>query len=374
MNEARQKAALAFFGILIALSMIPAFLINPWFSLLIIVCAYTQNAAYSMVSRAGVRSSYIYYAGATILADITFYTTLRYLVSKDMSLWLAGPYIAATVLGSVTGSKFSMRVESLFKITTQPKDADKDSIPRTIRYALMAILGILVFLTAMNGRNNWKAMLALVALVALKNASFSIVRHSRNTNIPAYHMFASCVDGVLWYFMWKELVLSKMSYVLLPPYMLGNIVGGVLGQKSSMAIGKRIKASADGHLKGEGNTATIPALVMLSFGILFFVFTKGSIAGPAIMFALAAVQSVSFSLVSRSRNRNNTIYHAIASIFSNGIWYFVFRHIVRGDMQTAYAPAFVFGSAFGSLLGVGASMKIEKALGATSDDHVQAKK
>ncbi len=35
---------------------------------------------------------------------------------------------------------------------------------------------------------------------------------------------------------------------------------------------------------------------------------------------LAFIQNVSFTMVSRARNRDNMYYHAICSVFSNGTW------------------------------------------------------
>lgn len=47
---------------------------------------------------------------------------------------------------------------------------------------------------------------------------------------------------------------------------------------------------------------------------------------------LAFVQNVSFSVVSRSRNRNNMRYHMIAAFFSNSIWFLTFRELVRAEL------------------------------------------
>ena len=43
---------------------------------------------------------------------------------------------------------------------------------------------------------------------------------------------------------------------------------------------------------------------------------------------LAFVQNISFSIVSRSRNRDNIRYHIIAATFSNSIWFLTFRQLI----------------------------------------------
>lgn len=87
--------------------------------------------------------------------------------------------------------------------------------------------------------------------------------------------------------------------------------------------------------------------------------------------ALSFVQNVSFSIVSRSRNRNNQAYHMTAAFFSNTIWFLTFRVLVRGDMNIILFIPYVIGTMIGSLYGVKFAMKIETLLGATADGHIK---
>lgn len=96
------------------------------------------------------------------------------------------------------------------------------------------------------------------------------------------------------------------------------------------------------------------------------------IAGITILL-LSFIQSISFSLVSRSRNRDNMRYHIIASGLSNTIWFLTFKQLIRTDMDIYVLPFYVIGTIAGSVFGIKISMKIEKWLGATSDGHVTKK-
>ena len=91
------------------------------------------------------------------------------------------------------------------------------------------------------------------------------------------------------------------------------------------------------------------------------------------LLALSFIQSVSFSLVSRSRNRNNIPYHIIASIFSNGVWFLTFKLLVVNNMDIILFIPYCIGTVTGSVLGVKISMYIEKILHATSDSHLREK-
>ena len=90
-----------------------------------------------------------------------------------------------------------------------------------------------------------------------------------------------------------------------------------------------------------------------------------------IIFLLAIAQNISFSMVSRSRNRDNMAYHVFCSLFSNTLWFLTMRELVLSDMVLEAIPFYVLGTVIGSVFGAKISMRIEKWLGATADGHVR---
>ena len=86
---------------------------------------------------------------------------------------------------------------------------------------------------------------------------------------------------------------------------------------------------------------------------------------------LAFVQNITFSLVSRSRNRDNINYHIFASLLSNSIWFLTFRELVTKDMDFKLFIPYTIGTVIGSVYGVKISMKIESWLNASSDKHIR---
>ena len=89
-----------------------------------------------------------------------------------------------------------------------------------------------------------------------------------------------------------------------------------------------------------------------------------------IIVGLAFIQNVSFSMVSRSRNRDNINYHIVASFFSNTLWFLTLRQLVLADLTIWLFIPYAIGTVTGSVFGVKISMKIEKILGATADGHI----
>lgn len=80
--------------------------------------------------------------------------------------------------------------------------------------------------------------------------------------------------------------------------------------------------------------------------------------------SLAFIQNISFSMVSRSRNRDNMTYHAICSVFSNGIWFLTMRELVVADLTIFLIFPYVIGTVAGSIFGAKISMHIERLIGA----------
>jgi len=82
---------------------------------------------------------------------------------------------------------------------------------------------------------------------------------------------------------------------------------------------------------------------------------------------LAFIQTACFAMVSRARNRDNTAYHIITSVLSNGVWFFTIRELVAADLTLALLIPYTLGTTIGSVFGAKISMKIEGVIGALAD-------
>ena len=79
---------------------------------------------------------------------------------------------------------------------------------------------------------------------------------------------------------------------------------------------------------------------------------------------LAFIQNIAFTMVSRSRNRDSMTYHAICSVFSNGLWFATMHYLVTTGMSWPMALPYIIGTVIGSLFGAKVSMHIEGKIGA----------
>lgn len=116
------------------------------------------------------------------------------------------------------------------------------------------------------------------------------------------------------------------------------------------------------------------ALHVLIIICFFSAFTMGFTSYPLVTMkvaGLAFIQTVVFSMVSRSRNRDNAVYHVIASMFSHTLWFFTMRELVLQDFDTVLIIFYTLFATTGSLSGVKISMWIEQKLLASADGHLK---
>lgn len=80
---------------------------------------------------------------------------------------------------------------------------------------------------------------------------------------------------------------------------------------------------------------------------------------------------MTFSIVSRSRNRDHARYHVGASVLSNVTWFLTFKQLLVSELSWTIFPFYVIGTTAGSEIGRRYAMRIERALFARSDSHVE---
>lgn len=90
------------------------------------------------------------------------------------------------------------------------------------------------------------------------------------------------------------------------------------------------------------------------------------------MFAIVVLQNAAFTWVSRARNSGSLSYHALAAVFSNGIWLLVIRQVVINFDNIPIQIAYLVGAVTGSVLMHYVSMRwLEKGKRAVGNVGVQ---
>lgn len=82
-----------------------------------------------------------------------------------------------------------------------------------------------------------------------------------------------------------------------------------------------------------------------------------------LVMSLAYVQNTTYSLQSRSANRNSNAYHLVAAVAANFAFFWSLRLLVRNDLPIVLLAPYVFATILGTLHGNSISIKIESTLG-----------
>jgi len=91
-----------------------------------------------------------------------------------------------------------------------------------------------------------------------------------------------------------------------------------------------------------------------------------------LMMALAFAANTSYSIISRARNRNNMTYHLIAACYSNAVWFATMKFlIVAQSMNWLLFVPYTIGTVSGSITGAKVSIRIEKWLHLSADEHLK---
>jgi hypothetical protein len=93
--------------------------------LVLLIAAFFQNVAFTLVSRARNRNVWQFHAIASTMSNGVWFATFHILIVNGMSWRLFIPYSVATTLGSLTGAAVAARIERWLGATSDGHLAPK---------------------------------------------------------------------------------------------------------------------------------------------------------------------------------------------------------------------------------------------------------
>lgn len=350
---------------------------NPAVLIPLLLFAYVQNISFGLTSRSRNRSSVIYHFLAATLSTFIFFLMLRKLIVSELTLTLLFPYVAGTVAGSITGAQISSWIEkkigAVMDIASGTPISKRGLIFQIWPLAFFGGILAIQFLVA--NFQNEAILFSIAGLLFLQNFSHTIVSRAGNRNNHIFLLGTSIFNGIVQFFIYQKLVAYKMDWPMFVPYLSGSVSGSIAGAAVSSPIEKKIKASADAHVKTRAKIKiAFWPFVILPTAVFIVAIVLHDVQSHFFLFGLAVAQNFAFLAVSRARNRDNVAHHAIASVFSNGVWFLTFRQLYVSGLELPLIVPYALGIALGSLGALYVSMWIEKKIGSLADAHVQLKK
>lgn len=353
-------------------------------SLAIVALAFVQNAAYSLQSRAGNRTSNLYHFIAAVFATTVFYVSLSYLVYLKVTLAVLLVYIFGTMLGSVYGTRLSVRLEKMIgAVADLGAEAKGQTLPLGMALLGLSVLLALEFAVLASGilpydpshGSKGVALAILIALAAfIANVLFASLRVARSTDAYWFHMVLVLLQSAANIAVYGVLVQANGNWYLFGPYLTGSIMGSLLGAEWGKRFGNLIGASWHARKVGVEELLkpwkqTIVCGLLLVPHALYFDFhvLVGAWWQQCLILGAALLQASAFTVVSRARQRNHELYLEWASVFSNGIWFVTLNILVVNDLAPHLIVPYLVGMGIGSLWGQNVSIHVEHEIGATMD-------
>jgi hypothetical protein len=168
-----------------------------------------------------------------------------------------------------------------------------------------------------------------------------------------------------------QILVEVNNLILFTPYLIGSVLGSLIGAEWGKRFSGFIKARWDAHSLPPDAMPTphrqsIVCAALLIPQIWYFGMSEWS--SQVLLFGAALLQTSAFTVVSRARQRNHELYIEWASVFSNGIWFVTLNILVVNHLALYLWIPFLVGTGIGSLWGQAVAMRLEAEIGATMAD------
>lgn len=345
-----------------------------WESLAIMILAFVQNAAYSLQSRAGNRTSNLYHFIAAVFATTVFFVSLTYLIHLKVTLHVLLVYILGTMLGSVYGMKLSVFIErGIGAVADLGEEKKGQVLPLRKAVLWLSLLFALQILFVREFDTFAMAEIAAAALVA--GLLFAMLRVVRNTDAYWSHLVLVLTQSAAGFITYQVLV-EVNNWYLFAPYLTGSVLGSLLGAEYGKRLGERIKAKWDARVL-RPDEMPLPMRQVAICALLLvphiWYFGANHWLAQVMVLGAALLQTSAFTIVSRARQRNHEQYLEWASVFSNGIWFITLNILVVNSLASYLWVPFLVGSGIGSLWGQAFAMRLEAEISAKMDTPPEKK-
>ncbi len=348
-------------------------------ALVVMALALTQNIAYTMQSRARMRTSDLYHGITAVVSTVAFFASVYFLISQGMTLYLLVPYTFATVCRNMWGKKLSERIEASIGARLSLGEKAQNAQPLSFKAVALGLTAIVIFQVIMwsvVGMEKATLSMLWIALAAfISSGVFSALSAARSTNAYWSHFAFVLFHGLVVYFTYKIMHDAHGNWSIFAPFVIGSVSGSILGARGGIKIESWLKSSWDAHVLRQGDIPRpyvqtllalllfVPQFIIFGTGIGGFEFT--------ILFVSALVYNAALTLSSRSRQRNHDGYIEWSVFFSNSIWFLTLSILVMGKLETWLLLPYLIGTTIGSLWGQTLAMAIEQKIGALMGDAPQ---
>jgi len=232
---------------------------TPMLAIMVTGLAYIQNTIFGMSSRAKNRNGKMYMLLTAVASGLISLLMLKILFARDMPMELLIPYVIGTVFGSLSGARISISIERVLGLVPDGHVGEKkqQGVSAYSLWGYRVLLStLLVLSTYQFTQSSDTVIFLLVAILFLaQNVTYALASRASNRNIMNYHLIFRIISGLVWFLLYKELLvlLRSASYfeAAVPAIVgmtLGSLFGWTIGQKIEAKIGAVMDIGKEGNI------------------------------------------------------------------------------------------------------------------------------
>lgn len=218
--------------------------LGPWMIAGLATLTLIDNFSFAVLRLARSSDNYWFHGFAALLQAGAKFLGLAIMFNYQMDWALFLPTTTGGVMGSLTGQYFARSISDKINAKFDSHVVGNKEIEWPIIQTLIFLMGMVIH-GFIFGQNNLVNVLLLLGYAFGQSVSFAIVSRARQRNHNTYLMWASVFSNGVWYLTMNQLALKNITPDKTAPYVVGGVVGSLVGQNVAMHIEKKINARMD---------------------------------------------------------------------------------------------------------------------------------
>ena len=212
----------------------------------------------------------------------------------------------------------------------------------------------------------------IMVLAFVQNVAYSLQSRAGNRSSNLYHLVAAILASLVFFLTLRSLVVTKVTFDVLLPYIFGTMLGSMYGTSLSTTIETKIGAAVNLGQETKGQTLPLrPAVIGLSL-LLFAEFAVIQNYNASIMVGVALTALVSnllFAALRVARNTNAYWFHLVIALIHAVAGFSTYYFMVKVNMDWYLFAPYATGAVLGSMIGAETGKRFGKYIKASWDAH-----
>lgn len=230
--------------VMVFLTVFIEFSISSWIVLGLAVLTVLDSFAFALLRLARNSDNYWFHGFTALFHVGVAFLKLAIMIKYQMDWFLFWPITTGSVIGSLTGQYYARSLAERLKAGFDSHVFGNKKVDWPFVQAGTFSLGMVIHFLIFGFTNSFVVTTLLVCALG-QSMSFAIVSRARQRNHHGYLLWGSVFSNGIWYMTMHQLALSNITPDKAAPYLVGNTLGSLTGQKMGMNVEKKVNARMD---------------------------------------------------------------------------------------------------------------------------------